>query len=77
MRVEPLGDLLWVDGSAREFLDARTGKQVPNPTGVEFPWWVAGTADDIAYTSFLEPNLGGRPASSSASWRPSTSTEKG
>ncbi len=61
LRIHPLGDLLWVDGAAAEFFDATTGESVPNPTGWEFPWWVAGTgADDLAFTSYLEPNLGGR-----------------
>lgn len=60
VHVHALGDLLWVDGSSREFLDARTGKEVANPTGWDTPWWVTGTADDLTYTSLIYPNLGGR-----------------
>ena len=61
LHVEAMGDLLWVDNASREFVDARTGKPAANPTGVESPWWVTGvSSDDLAYTSVLFPNLGGR-----------------
>lgn len=60
LHVEPLGDLLWVNGSTRRFLNARTGQQVADPIGDGNPWWVTGTAGDLAYASALFPNLGGR-----------------
>ncbi|WP_243059346.1 PQQ-binding-like beta-propeller repeat protein [Nocardioides sp. SR21] len=61
LHVEAIGDLLWVDGASRAFLDAKTGKPVADPTGGDAPWWVAGvSSDDLAYTSLIFPNLGGR-----------------
>ncbi|GAA4379905.1 hypothetical protein GCM10023146_39680 [Nocardioides caricicola] len=61
LRVQPIGDLLWVDGASRAFLDATTGKPVADPIPGVSPWWVAGvSSDDLAYTSLIYPNLGGR-----------------
>jgi hypothetical protein len=60
LHIEVLGDALWVDGAAGGFFDATTGAGVTNPTGLEFPGWVVGAENDVAYMSFLTPNLGGR-----------------
>lgn len=64
VRVTPLGDLLWVDGASRRFLDARTGAEVPDPTdgwGGRL-WSITGSdaPGGLAFTSWIEPNLGGR-----------------
>jgi len=65
VRVNSLGSVLWVEGSSRRFLDARTGAGVPDPTGGwgEEAWSVVGNADSpggLAFTASIEPNLGGR-----------------
>ncbi|CAI9409150.1 outer membrane protein assembly factor BamB family protein [Nocardioides sp. T2.26MG-1] len=63
LRVSPLGSLVWVDGSSRRFLDAATGAEVADPTGGwgDRLWSITGSTDTgLAFTSWIEPNLGGR-----------------
>lgn len=64
VRVTALGDLLWVDGSSNRFLDATTGAAVADPTngwGGRL-WSITGSdaPGGLAFTSWIEPNLGGR-----------------
>jgi hypothetical protein len=62
-RVEPLGDSIWVSGGGvSRFLDAADGLNAVDPTGGwrSRIWSIAGRNDDAAFTSWIEPNLGGR-----------------
>ncbi|MDI6910831.1 hypothetical protein [Nocardioides sp.] len=64
LRVTPLGSLLRVDGASHRFIDATTGAVAPDPTdgwGSRL-WSITGsdTPGGLAFTSWIEPNLGGR-----------------
>lgn len=62
LRVSPLGRLLWVDGGSTPFLDAATGAVAPDPTDgwADRVQSITGTDGALAFTSWIEPNLGGR-----------------
>lgn len=56
--------MLWVDGASHRFLHAQTGAAMPDPTdgwGSRL-WSITGSdaPGGLAFTSWIEPNLGGR-----------------
>lgn len=59
MRVRPLNDMVWLDGADR-FLDRKSGKRLPDPTGSsQWVYAVAPTTDGRAWSSWIDLNLGG------------------